>query len=310
MLADANGAGIVCRHNNQSYAGGPVAGAFNYPDAKYKNAITSGCGSAPATAAVARHYWKTSIEWCSNRIPTDDPSIMARLRRPADCQDDRDATYKWPRFYKWGVPKTDPAYADNTTYPAFERVSLVVGSSYTHTFTRNGVTRTINRVYSNGSGDPAQEEMTNYANWFAYYRTRIQAAKTVISQNFIYLDDEFRVGFHTLSNNPTTSFVNVAPFDPAQKLAWYTQLFNIRIPLGNNTPNMESIVRIGELFKNGSSGTLTGATDPIVLSCQRNFHMLFTDGVQNQTAMSAPVAGDRTARSRSRTTCRLRHRRS
>ena len=44
--------------------------------------------------------------------------------------------------------------------------------------------------------------MTNYSNWFAYYRTRIQAAKTVISQNFSVPRRQFRVGFHTLSNIP------------------------------------------------------------------------------------------------------------
>ena len=81
---------------------------------------------------------------------------------------------------------------------------------------------TINRTYA--------EELTNYSNWFAYYRTRIQAAKTVISQNFSYLDDEFRVGFHTLSNSVAASLVNVDPFDAAQKAAWYTQLFAVKIP--------------------------------------------------------------------------------
>ena len=285
MLADANGAGEVCRHNNQSYGGGPAAGAFNFPDTKYTSAVTSGCPAVPATVAVPRHYWKTSIEWCSGRLAITDPSIWRGYGQAGTCQDDRDATYRWPRFYKWGVPKTDAAYLDNVTYPAFEKVSLSsTTASFTHTYWRSSAWRTITRTYA--------EEMTNYANWFSYYRTRIQAAKTVISQNFIYLDNEFRVGFHTLSNAPTTSFVNVAPFDAAQKTAWYAQLFNIKIPMGNNTPNMEAMMRIGEWFKSGAGGSLVGATDPIVLSCQRNFHMLFTDGAQNQPAPSANAPGD------------------
>ena len=53
---------------------------------------------------------------------------------------------------------------------------LVVGASYVHTFQQNGLPVTITRTFA--------EEMTNYANWFAYYRTRLQAAKTVISHNF------------------------------------------------------------------------------------------------------------------------------
>ena len=35
----------------------------------------------------------------------------------------------------------------------------------------------------------------------------------MISQNFAFLDDTYRVGFHTLSNNPPASFVNVSEFD-------------------------------------------------------------------------------------------------
>jgi type IV pilus assembly protein PilY1 len=51
-------------------------------------------------------------------------------------------------------------------------------------------------------------------------------------------------------------------------------------------------VRIGELFKNGTSATLSGATDPIVLSCQKNYHMLFTDGITNQPSLPATLVGN------------------
>ena len=73
--------------------------------------------------------------------------------------------------------------------------------------------------------------MTNYANWFAYYRTRIQAVKTVTSLAFNDLvpGTDYRVGFHTLSNNPTTTFQNIALFDAAQRTAWVQKLFGISI---------------------------------------------------------------------------------
>src|SRR5690606_22801755 len=122
---------------------------------------------------------------------------------------------------------------------------------YTHTFVKAGVPTTITRTYL--------EEMTNYSNWFSYYRTRIQAAKTVISQNFTFLDDTYRVGFHTLSNDPTSTFVDIDAFDAAsggQKDLWYEQLFGVQIKMGNDTPNIDAIVRIGELFKNGGEASL------------------------------------------------------
>lgn len=287
-------AGEVCRTNNRAYSDGTIASPFNYnaSSAIYKTAVSGGanCGAVPDRVNRPRHYWKTSVEWCTNRIAATAGDKWRGFGQGADlggtCQDDRDATYRYPRFYKYGVAKTDPAYADNYNFPAFERVDLIAANApFVHTFQRAGVPVTITRTYL--------EEMTNYANWFAYYRTRIQAAKTVISQNFAFLDDQFRVGFQALSNFPAATWVNVAPFDAAQKAAWYGQLFGLQIPMGNDTPNMEAVVRIGELFKTGSSATLSGATDPIVLSCQRNFHMLFTDGIQNQLALPGILAGNR-----------------
>ena len=291
MLADANGNGDVCRHNNQAYPDGTVALPFNYSaaHAKYKTAITSGCPAVNGFGQIPRHYWKTSVEWCSSKITTNNDKWRG-FGLAGTCQDEHDLAHPYPRFYKWGVPKTDAAYLDNYTYGAFQRVDLPAPPStvtYTHTYWKSGAFTTITRTHA--------EEWTNYANWFAYYRTRIQAAKTVISQNFSFLDDTYRIGFHTLSNNPTTSFVNVAPFDaPAggQKDRWYTQLFGIQIRMGEQTPNINAVVRIGELFKNGSQPALIGSTDPIVLSCQKNYHMLFTDGITNQTALPAIVPGN------------------
>src|SRR5581483_6982531 len=158
-----------------------------------------------------------------------------------------DATHIYPRFYKFGA---DPG-TDNYSTPAFERVDLDVTKrglqNFTHTWKDSTATvQTITRTFD--------EEMTNYANWFAYYRTRIQAVKTVTSLVFNLLDDTYRVGFHTLSNNPTTSFVNIADFTPPQKTAWWKQLYAISIKLNQETPNLDAIMRIGEYYKNGTSG--------------------------------------------------------
>ena len=52
--------------------------------------------------------------------------------------------------------------------------------------------------------------MTNYANWFAYYRTRIQAVKTVTS-SCSGTSSKYRVGFHKMFQ--LSSFLNIADFD-------------------------------------------------------------------------------------------------
>ncbi|MBK6396473.1 MAG: hypothetical protein IPF73_18770 [Betaproteobacteria bacterium] len=163
------------------------------------------------------------------------------------------------------------------------------------------------------SGDtPEASELVNYANWFAYYRTRMLAAKTVTSLAFTDLTDKFRVGFHTLSNVPATTFLTLADFTGGsgnQRDLWHQKLFGVTVPMGNDTPLLDGVVRVGEWFKS-SSGThpeLTGSTNPINLSCQKNYHMMFTDGYTNQPAKPTVTVGNVDGRSSRRsptTRCR------
>jgi type IV pilus assembly protein PilY1 len=140
--------------------------------------------------------------------------------------------------------------------------------------------------------------MENYANWYAYYRTRILAAKTLSATAFSYLDKGYRVGFHTF-NTPDSAWLDVLDFDASQRASWNAKLFGINIGTGLNTPTLDAALRIGSLFETGGAGGLpvlesgnlpSGAKDPITLTCQSNYHILFTDGATHQTAVPA-VAG-------------------
>jgi type IV pilus assembly protein PilY1 len=129
------------------------------------------------------------------------------------------------------------------------------------------------------------EERQNFANWFSYYRTRILVAKTAVGRAVVTLDDASRVGFNTISKLDTgvpndevtdgTWWLNIRDFDAAQKNAWFDKLY------GRNdshwTPLRTAMDKIGKLY----SGTLTGAQDPVQASCQRNYHILSTDGYWN-----------------------------
>jgi type IV pilus assembly protein PilY1 len=295
LLADANGPGLACRRNNHAYAG-VLASRFNYPSGNFTTPITGeitagqGCSATPRFANVPRHYWKTSVEWCDTAISTAaDKWLGYGDITQGTCQADQDSTHIYARFYQFGS-QTDAV--SNYTTAAFAREDLTTGNTFTHTSTDvSGQTTTVTRTYA--------QEMENYANWFAYYRDRIQAVKTATSLSFLgkntdgtYNLDEtkFRVGLHTLSNNPTTSFVNIQDFDLAQKALWATQLFDINIQLNQETPSLNAMARIGDYFTNGTSSTLAGATDPIVLSCQKNWHMFFTDGITNQPVPLPPLA--------------------
>jgi type IV pilus assembly protein PilY1 len=287
LLADANGAGVVCRHNNHT-AGAYISGAYSYPNATYKTPVTAGTGAnactvSPRYATVPRHYYKTGVEWCDTSVTT--PGDKWLSYGTGTCQDSQDAAHATPRFYKFG----QPAGTDNYAIPAFQRMDLIPGSTYTHDWTDDNGPEEVIRAF--GGATPDVSEMTNYANWFAYYRSRIQAVKTVTSASFAEIDAKYRVGFHAMFSKP--SFLNIDDFDSVvQKPAWFSKLFGVTIPLGQETPTLTAVARIGDYFKNGSHPDLAGSTDPIILACQQNFHMLFTDGFTNQAALPPTTVGN------------------
>lgn len=127
------------------------------------------------------------------------------------------------------------------------------------------------------------EEMTNYSNWYAYYRTRMQATKTAISLAFAGLDNSYRLGYMTINNNNGNDFLNVLDNTTAasgQKQAWYSKLFAAR-PF-DATPLKAALSTAGRYYA-GNSSRINGQTtvDPIQYACQRNYTMLSTDGYWN-----------------------------
>jgi type IV pilus assembly protein PilY1 len=112
---------------------------------------------------------------------------------------------------------------------------------------------------------------------------------------FSALDQNSRVGFHTLWENGTL-FTNVKDFTAANKQTWFTNAYKVA-PNGG-TPLPDAMWRVGELFAGNLAGSgLSGATDPldaVTGKCQPNFHLLSTDGYWNST-LSYTSRGDNDA---------------
>ena len=218
----------------------------------------------PTTVNVPRHYYTVaSVEFCASQDNTNH--------------------IQW-RGFGTGVCKTKNDFGTHIypKYGAFKRVSLINDGrifNYTDPVTGAAMTRTF------------AEEMTNYANWYAFYRTRILAAKTTSSVAFNILDNTYRVGFHVF-NTPLTKWVNVNDFDATQRATWYSTLTSVAPATGSQTPTLDASLRIGDLFQNGAgSAGLPAHTDPITpgVTCQSNYHILFTDGYTNQLALPTVV---------------------
>lgn len=134
------------------------------------------------------------------------------------------------------------------------------------------------------------EEMTNYANWHAYYRTRMQTMKSAASRAFAPLGNTYRVGLMSINNKTGEStmgdsYLNVGTFSPTQKLAWYNKLFNA-VPNGE-TPLRKALSTVGLIYAGKLTGSFNGhdaIVDPVQFSCQQNVSILSTDGYWNDAA--------------------------
>ncbi|WP_303783966.1 pilus assembly protein [Azovibrio restrictus] len=212
----------------------------------------------------APFYYNVTVEWCSQR-----ESSGPRFGKAGTCQSQKTNTYQYVRYTNW------------------ERVDIV--PSRNNYPGPNGTTRTY------------AEEMTNFANWYAWYRTRMQMAKTGIGQAFVNirgtpnpndpLDKNYfhaRVGFSTISKKDTadgTKFLKIDNFDPPHKKTWFTRLY-ATIPTGG-TPLLGALAKAGRIY----AGKL--APDPVQYSCQRNFTILSSDGYWNSvTATYGPTKED------------------
>ena len=154
----------------------------------------------------------------------------------------------------------------------FQRVSIVPATaSYTKASTRTDCA---------GASCTYAEEMSNFANWYAYYRTRMQTMKTAAGHAFSTIDSRFRVGFMSMNNNTSSDFLNIGDFDATQKNNWYSKFY--AASPNNGTPLRSALSVAGRIYaKDIASYNNATVNDPIQYSCQQNFAILSTDGYWN-----------------------------
>lgn len=164
--------------------------------------------------------------------------------------------------------------------------------------TNNSYPRATTRTDCVGATCTFVEEMTNFANWYAYYRTRMQMMKSSAGRAFVSLGDSYRVGFTTLNpdNNPSgqapsgSEFVAIGDFGTTKKTSWYTRFYGI-VP-NSGTPLREALSRVGRYYGNVTTGINAGMTDdPVQYSCQQNIAILTTDGFWNGNAGQTLTGG-------------------
>lgn len=153
----------------------------------------------------------------------------------------------------------------------------------------------------------------NFANWYAYYRTRNIMTRTALSRTFGQFGDNIRVAWQTIwpycsgcSNggtysvaiNSNTIITNLNDTQASPANNYRANFFNFLFQVGanGNTPDRQATIRAGEFFRRTASNDLK---DPYFqpdtrnppgreLSCRQNFHMLVTDGYWNEGNPTTP----------------------
>ncbi len=257
--------------STNGYPNGTSNGSFRYPMVRggspfYYNllprehcsdvALTTCTLSATPTGnfvypAVAR-FCQNSTDANSNNAVTGSTSGKPR------CQESWSTNHKYAR------------------YGRFERVNIVsMQTTYSGRPNRTDCANAPTCTYA--------EEMTNFANWYAYYSTRMQMMKTAVGYAFLELDGRYRVGFITINpGSPVSSnkYTPVDTFADTHRTTWYSKLYSVS-PSGS-TPLREALSRVGRHYAGLKTGINSGMNqDPVQYSCQANVAILSTDGYWN-----------------------------
>lgn len=150
------------------------------------------------------------------------------------------------------------------------------------------------------------QELTNYATWFSYYRSRMKAAKAGAGLAFGALGQNVRVGYRTIwgrngsittgnwprqnkpipVNNNNGLFVdpNGVNGDHNNRSRWYARLYSAMA--NNGTPLHNALNNAGLYFSSSDSqGAYGPESSDDQLSCRQNFTVLTTDGYWNNVGI-------------------------
>jgi type IV pilus assembly protein PilY1 len=136
------------------------------------------------------------------------------------------------------------------------------------------------------------EEMTNFANWYAYYKSRIQMTKSAVGLAFAPVTGNYRVGLSKMSSSGAAKAIELKPddFTGTARESWYST-FYATITSGS-TPTRPALDNVGRMYANLSPYAYTAGNEVIQFPCQQNFILLTTDGYWNQAYTGSATSND------------------
>ncbi|WP_338763511.1 PilC/PilY family type IV pilus protein [Massilia sp. METH4] len=182
-----------------------------------------------------------------------------------------------------GVPATTTALSSLPS--AFSRVNVVPGRTYPKASARGDcVAQAAVCTY--------EEEMTNFANWYAYYKNRLQMMKTSVGIAFAAINANYRVGFVRLSQAGAAGAIDMKPadFTGTARSTWYSTLYGVTT--SGATPIRTAMDNVGRMFANLSPYNYASGSEVVQFPCQQNFLILTTDGYWNGSSTANVTSND------------------
>jgi type IV pilus assembly protein PilY1 len=135
------------------------------------------------------------------------------------------------------------------------------------------------------------EEMTNFANWHGYYKTRNQMMKTAVGQAFQAITANYNVGIVSLSSAAAEgTMTSPKPFTGSDRSTWYSTLYAMNG--SDSTPIRPALHAIGKMYANLSPYVASAGNEVVRYPCQQNFTFVTTDGYWNGAAAASVVSND------------------
>ncbi len=268
---------------------------------------TSGCGSPFSGASTPAVGTSIVVTGTADRngtyhVASVDSGTSVRITETLGSDVTRNPTLSWsvvtssgtttnavPAYYylyytqKSGA--TQPAGCNNNKETDACYIKIVVGST--------------DDIAAGNSANQKQ----NFANWYSFYRTRaLSVMSGAITAVNGLANDSVRLGWQTI--NQCTSFgTSCQGYDNINRenrirtlsAAHKTNLYNWlqRFELNGSTPLRSAMQKAGDYFKTSGLNS-PYAKEPYVtlgteLSCRRNYHVLFTDGLWNSSYSNSSI---------------------
>ncbi|MGZ5199599.1 MAG: PilC/PilY family type IV pilus protein [Telluria sp.] len=239
--------------------------------------ITAYVGGTAGTPAVCANA-TTSQVCLVDSDPTNDGESLS-VTQPTNGTRSNPLTLSTADAISDGVPTTTTELGGSV----FVRTDIVSS--------RTSYPKDPGRVDCAGTTCTYDEEMTNFANWYAYYKTRNQMMKTAVGQAFRPLTDSYKVGIVSLSDAAAEAAMTPPlAFSGTNRDNWYAKLY--QMDGSNSTPLRPALHAIGKMYANLSPYVATAGSEVVQLPCQQNFTFITTDGYWNGNAAATVTNND------------------